>query len=289
MIKPRNSHYRRYLLGVGACLSLAVGAVHGAVVYNFDDLTQGNLTTSNTSGQDGWYRDAALGGPDLQVSSSPVGGPTTNVVTVTYGNPTGRAVRQFGESFFSSDTEIAEVSFTFQKTPLTVSLAFALGNGATPTSFINGNSPSSFSPRLVLANGNQFGITPKTTAGNFGSNVLSSAQSLTVGDWYTVTMTLDFTANGGDGSGSLSYVNLTTNERFDNILTGVNLGLTNNPTTTQPDDWNQVWMRVDQLTSSGPAGTAAFAQFSIAAVPEPTSSSALVGACLRRPDATRTV
>lgn len=270
------SQLRRGILAcTGALLSTWAISAEAAVIYNFDDLNLGSLTTSNTSGQDGWYRDAALGGPDLQVVTAPSGSSTTNAITVAYGNTSERALRHFGESFFSGSETNAEITFTFQKTSLLAQIQFALGNGSTAASNINGNSPSSFSPKLVFqgqGGNNTFGITPKTTSGNFGTSVLSSAQSLTNGNWYTVVMSIDFTANNGDGSASVSLIDLTNNVTFSNLVSGVNLGLTNNPGTSGPEDWNQAWIRLDQVNNPGPTGAAVFTEFSINPVPEPNTA-----------------
>jgi hypothetical protein len=272
------SQLRHALLACTVTALSSLATAQAAVVYNFDDLNLGNLTTSNTAGQDGWYRDAALGGPDLQVVTAPSSSSTTNALTVAYGNTSERALRQFGSSFFTGSETNAQVSFTFQKTALVVNIQFALGNGSTPTSYINGNSPSSFSPRLVLANSNQFGVVAKTTSGAFAAASLSTAQSLVNGNWYTVVMNMDFTANSGNGSASVSLIDLTNNITFSNIVSGVNLGLTNNPATTQADDWNQAWLRIDQLSSGGPAGTAVFTEFSINPVPEPNTAATVAAA-----------
>lgn len=267
------SQLRRGILAcTGALLSTWAISTEAAVIYNFDDLNLGNLTTSNTSGQDGWYRDAALGGPDLQVVTAPSSSSTTNALTVAYGNTSERAIRQFGSSFFDGTETNAQISFTFQKTALLVNIQLALGNGSTPTSYINGNSPSSFSPKLALANGNQFGVVAKTTSGAFATSTLSSAQSLVNGNWYTVVMNIDFTANSGNGSASVSFIDLTNAITYSNIVSGVNLGLTNNPGTSQAEDWNQAWLRIDQLATGGPAGTAVFTEFSINPVPEPNTA-----------------
>lgn len=266
-----------------ACTITALSCVatsQAAVIYNFDALDLGDLTTSNTAGQDGWYRDAALGGPDMQVVTAPLGSSTTNALTVAYTNASERAVRQFGSSFFDGTETNAQISFTFQKTSLLVNIQFALGNGSTPTSYINGNSPSSFGPKLLLQNGNQFGIGAKTTAGAFASSTLSSAQSLVNGNWYTAVMDIDFTAFSGDGSANVSYIDLTNDITHSNILTGVNLGLTNNPGTSQAEDWNQAWLRIDQLVAGGPAGTAVFTEFAITPVPEPSTATAIGAAAL---------
>lgn len=256
-------------------------SARAATIYNFDGLTSGDLTTGNTTGQDGWYRDAALGGPpDLQVVTAPSGSPTSNVLSITYGSSgSARGLRQFGTTFFTGTETNAQLSFTFQKTTLTGAIQLALGNGATPTSYINGNAPADFGPKLIWT-GSQFGIVPKAAAGAFGTSV-GSAQTLTNGDWYTVTLTMDFTANSGSGSGSISYVDLTTNQVFNNVVSGVNLGLTNNGATFQSDDWNQAWLRMDQLTTGGPTGTMAFSNFTINTVPEPNSlGMAFLGLCL---------
>jgi len=276
-MKSTTSQLRHTLLACTVTALSCLATSHAAVVYNFDDLDLGNLTTSNTAGQDGWYRDAALGGPDLQVVTAPSSSSTTNALTVAYGNTSERALRQFGSSFFDGTETNAQISFTFQKTALLAQIQFALGNGSTPTSNINGNSPSSFSPKLLLQNGNQFGIAAKTTSGAFATSSLSTAQSLVSGNWYTVIMDIDFTANSGNGSASVSYIDLTNDITYSNILTGVNLGLTNNPGTSQAEDWNQAWLRLDQIATGGPAGTVVFTEFSINPVPEPTTA-ATVGA-----------
>jgi len=261
---------KSFLVGAALFSLFVSNKLQGAVIYDFSGLNLGNLTTSATAGQDSWYLDSALGGQSLQVVNAPSGSSTTKVLSVAYGNTQERAIRQFGSDFFTGTETAAEMSFTFQMTNLSVGIQMALGNGSTPGTYINGNQSGNFGPRLLFLNSNQFGIQPKTSGGTFGTSVLSSAQTLTLGSWYTVTLIMDLTANGGNGLGSVSLLDVTSGVAK-TVVTGVNLGLLNNSATTGPDDWNQVSIRMDQLSTSGPSGTMVLSQLAINAVPEPAS------------------
>ena len=62
-------------------------------------------------------------------------------------------------------------------------------------------------------------------------------------DWYRIQLRMDFTANAGDGIGSLYFKNLSQNDSSFHSVSGtrnVPLGLTRLPSTARPAHWNAV-------------------------------------------------
>jgi hypothetical protein len=69
-------------------------------------------------------------------------------------------------------------------------------------------------------------------------------------DWYRIQLRMDFTANAGDGIGSLHFKNLSQNDSSFHSLSGtrqVPLGLTRLPATAGPAHWNA--MRITLLSN----------------------------------------
>lgn len=67
------------------------------------------------------------------------------------------------------------------------------------------------------------------------------------GDWLRFTLTMDFTANGGDGAGSFSYQDLTAGGADIAVagLQNVNLKLSNLPASSMPSAWDSMYIRID--------------------------------------------
>ena len=69
-------------------------------------------------------------------------------------------------------------------------------------------------------------------------------------DWYRIQLRMDFTANGGDGVGSLYFKNLSQNDTSFHSVSGtrnVPLGLTSLPADARPAHWNA--MRITLLSN----------------------------------------
>ena len=74
-------------------------------------------------------------------------------------------------------------------------------------------------------------------------------------DWYRIRLHVDFTANGGDGAGSLSYLNLTDGESVYQPVDGlqdVNLNLTSLHPDAAPSAWNAMWLHLRSGGSNVP-------------------------------------
>lgn len=70
-------------------------------------------------------------------------------------------------------------------------------------------------------------------------------------DWYRLQLRLDFTADGGEGLGSLYFMNLTDHDTSFHIVSGMRdrpLGLGSLHPDARPEHWNAMWL---QLLSNG--------------------------------------
>lgn len=90
----------------------------------------------------------------------------------------------------------------------------------------------------------QAGLGTKTYA-DFGSGNAGA-------DWYRLKLQVDLAANGGDGAGTLYYMNLSQGDTGFKAVSGlanVNLGLTAMHPDALPDEWNRMWLHL--LTGGG--------------------------------------
>jgi hypothetical protein len=66
-------------------------------------------------------------------------------------------------------------------------------------------------------------------------------------DWYRIQLRINFLANGGQGAGSLYYLNLSDGDQSYQAVTGlqnINLQLNNLHPQATPDNWNAMWLHL---------------------------------------------
>lgn len=114
--------------------------------------------------------------------------------------------------------------------------------------------------------GPAFGVTTVGTTQHFAIWTTNSISGTPVsqafpsgnktGDWIQLQLLVDFTANGGDGAGSLSFKNLTAGDKKFTTLTSlqsVALGLKAQPLSMAPALWNGMHLYMLMLGSAIPA------------------------------------
>lgn len=271
--KTMTRNVTRNLIGIFGSLAIAGAASAAPVTYNFDALTPGvmavNATPGGAGNQDGWYLDSATTISVPVAATAASGSPTTQVMTNAQG-VAARAIKNFGTAFFTGTETNAQYSFTFQKNTGTFAISMVLaGNGTAGA--INGNALTQFGPRfgLGLSSASTFFISPKNSSGTWGTATTSTAQTMTVGNWYTVTAIFDFAANASDGLGSITLKDITANTAPVTILSNAPLGLNASVTDTNPNQWNQVWFRADPAGAYA-AGSIQISSFTVG-VPEPAT------------------
>jgi hypothetical protein len=184
-------------------LALACVAIPAqATTYTFEGLVGGNLL-----GQDNWlhYNTGANAGGEAQVQA----GTGSNGTTVARSNTGNVQVSRANDANYSfpainsAVTIIQQADFRFNGDENIFMLSTDAANGAifntTPYVGLTGNLTTTAAFRFRLS--------------HFGAafNVLFSdaAPEIEAGDWIRVRTVLDMAANGGDGSASVSYQDLT--------------------------------------------------------------------------------
>lgn len=242
------STYKPYLSFVAFLLTgcLAVSAAQ-ASVYDFENLVNGVL-----QGRDGWLDAPGSGLVVIRTDDTPVNGtqvakPDVGVLSGAPGLLTRVNNASFGFSaFFGTETQVV------LEADLTAEAQTGFGLGAD----VNGNGivtagegelgPVFGALRDAQAGVEQFGI----MAANEGTKYLAPLTTETRccnedSDWYRMQLRMDLTANGGAGSGSLFYMNLTRGDtEFQPVseLQNVNLGLTALLPEAGPTSWNAMWI-----------------------------------------------
>ena len=228
-------------------LTLLAASTSVAVTYTFENLTVGNLV-----GQDNW---ALVGsGSSFQIT----GGVGTDS-TLVFQNPGVSAanfdIRQnngmfsFGSFTGSETSAVLQFDVRVNSTPgENQNFAYYVGdvNGAVSSSpqIQYGNTSSGTNPVFVIVGANSGTATTVSVPG-----------TVNFGDWVSVRLTMDFTANGGDGLGSLSFADLTQATGFTPVsgLQNVALGMQNPPVghgTVTPSAWDTLWLRSDTASSA---------------------------------------
>lgn len=212
--------------------------VLAAAIYTFDG-TSPVLSAGTLAGQDNWR--SVNGSP---VIATGVGINTTKVAKDAQPSP--GVVSRINDSQFSFPAFLGtETSATLQ-----FDARHAIQNSSGGTVFglgydsdsnlTLGNTVSEIGPTFGIQGG-AFMVFP---AGGAAQIVGSPA---VFGSWYQLQFVMDFTANGGSGSGSLFSRNLTLGETtFTSIagLSAVNLNLIGGPT---PTSWDGLYLRVSDI------------------------------------------
>jgi len=226
-------------LGTPSSADIAIQDDETAAIYDFELLSEGDI-----NGQDNWVE--AVTNATVSTDTSSVNG-----TQVVHANATTVA---------AGDTEISRVnddSFSFlplsgtqdricYETTADDNSLFALGqeivaDGLLQTADGEIGVPFGFWERqFIVLIGNS--LVTRAGVADLGTDDL-------ITDWYRLCLDIDFTANGGAGAGSLSYMNLSNGDTTFTAIPGLqdlNLNLSLNGT-PDPTLWNAMflYLRVD--------------------------------------------
>jgi len=167
------------------------------------------------------------------------------VLAAVVASTNGRALRMCSP-FYTGVETAAVMEFDFQLVNSAAGFHFALAGNGEPSTSIDGNSPIKFGPQVVVQGGNNqatFSLLTKTALGVYATAITTPVTSLVNGHWYRVTFQMNFGANTYDGSGSLSYKDLTTGGAATPVsaIQNINLHLTcNSPNFVNiPGNWQR--------------------------------------------------
>lgn len=217
------------LLGIGA------QSAQAALTYTFDSLSTGTL-----SGQDGWTDFFA------DVTNHTV----TSVVPSHLGSPT-NVVTGFDQTARTNDGNYSYAPLSPTDTAAIIQFdvnsmaggdtaVFALGRDLAT---IDGTRHSRLGPQFGIYN-NSFMIRG-AVEGAITTALLSGTDSTS--DWYRMQLVVDFTANGGNGAGSVFVKNLTDGEASYRAIAGlsnINLQILNMEAVSENvSTWNSLYLR----------------------------------------------
>ena len=254
------------VLSLGMALALPVGAAASQSAINVASYDFNSLTGSDTSpfanldGQDNW---TSIG----FISSTPQ--PTWYVgVTDTLGFDGTQALRfqRIGAGYGADASRLNDATFSipdFDDANLGFFQAdfgigywgneFALAYDANSDGVIRKTDPSEIGPRLLVGSHADVQVAVVSADGSITKTPLSNANGAGGGDWLRLRLVIDFTANGGQGSGSVYYQNLTAGDTALHLLAGledVNLGLDSSATDARnPALWNAMWLHMEGATN----------------------------------------
>jgi hypothetical protein len=259
---------KRHLLLVGLVLVAAASQSPAATIYDFEGLNSGQ----DLIGQDGWVIKSTSWTGDIDVASG--SGVNTSQVARGSGTVSGGALRVNDASYSFPSFQGNETNVFMQAdvrlgTSSIRTAMFGLGHDVNGDDYI-GTGPPELGPRfgvgyqdygtdsfVVRAADNTITTRSIATA-NGGASAGSST------DWFQVRLLMDFTADAGDGSGSLFYRNLTAGDTSFSPVTGLqNVDLNLASTETDPTTWDTLYIRLhdgSQIDNLDPTS-----------VPEPSS------------------
>lgn len=238
-------------VALSAAILCAAAAVQAGPIYTFDNLQPGFLV-----GQDNWTPWQSQN----QTVSYRTGSNTTLVAgTPVVGNQAGVVCRVNDSnyafpSYTGTETD-ATLEFDFQYQPnesYDGSPIFGLGTDIDGTNTID--NATEWGPMFGVKR--SFYVTygsPKfhIRAAGAGDHIFSDltvaehvGENAVAGDWLRLRMVIDFTANFGDGSGTLYWKNLTLGNDWTLVedMVDVDLGLSSGPA---PSTWNTMLTRID--------------------------------------------
>jgi len=196
-VRRRNSIGSAGCVAAVLCAAIAIASpAHAASVYTFEGLT----SPADLAPQDNWVHSGTSGTPHIDVISGTNG---SNVAVNT-----GPANAQFATR--DNDGAFSIPGFTGNETDAYIQADFRFINSGNFWFHIRGT--GNLSPGIGLIDDAPSG--PSTPAfavrkGGGGSNLYVAVTGADQGDWLRIRLTMDFTANGGDGFGDISYMNLT--------------------------------------------------------------------------------
>jgi len=221
-------------------LSVALTAVvaRGDVTYTFEGLT----VDAGLAGQDNWGRDAY---PNQLVQV----GTGVNATTVS-GNPSVThgilyRINDAGWNYPAFTGTETNAKAEFDVTYSTIGGPHIMLAG--DTNLDNYIAGSEAGPQFGIANDGKFYV---RNAGFGAENQVPITTEGSPGDWFRVQLVTDFAANGGNGSSSLFYKNLTLGQSTFTPVAGlqnVDVNLTAGPA---PSAWNAIMSRIDTPVSA---------------------------------------
>ena len=199
-------------------------------------LTFNSLSNGSLVGQDGW-----LFSHNAPLVADGAGVDTTKVVTVLQGDAI--AIRPRGVTPTTTNSSVLEFDSNLNSNLGTSLFGLADSTGGNSIAFglnVPGSGP--------LAGTYAFELFDRSSSFNPAHALFSPLPNGTASDWYRIRLNIDFAANSGDGSGSLSYEDLTLGQTAYTPVTGIqdiNLGLTaGNAATLDPTTWTHDWFYV---------------------------------------------
>ena len=225
--------FRSLFVVASFALVASSAALSQAASYTFESLTAGTL-----AGQDAWVDFGGAGSNHSVTTVAPahVGG-STKVATG-----------------FDQSVRVNDGNFSYNPHSATDTAAlmeFDVRAGSGDTAVMALGRDLAFSTHSQL--GPQFGIwgglntfmIRGAVEGGISQAALTGTDS--VNDWYRLRMVVDFTANSGNGAGSLYVRNLTDGEtdfRLAPVLSNINLQILNMETASEnPGSWNSMYLR----------------------------------------------
>ncbi len=271
-------------LGTSAILALCVWTLGGTALgslYTFEDVSTGTL-----NGQDNWAYYPAYPSNGFVVQDGT--GTNTSQVAKSVSSRPAFAIRPNDANFSFAPHSSTETAAVFQydiqaRTTDTVSTYFGCAHDADGSGSINTVNERGPAFGIIKGASSAYGFAIQHLGNSVGDSVVENFATWTAaeraaldGDWLTLRMSVDFTANGGNGAAQLSYMNLTDGETaFSDIGSPVNLGLTTRYTGTyaalaNPANWDT--MAIARGNDTGMAVDNLMPNLDSIAVPEPSSS-----------------
>jgi len=257
----------RQLASLFLCFLLTVtllwtstGPAH-AVSYDFNALSGSDTSPyANPNGQDNWTSEGFI-------FSSPISSWFVGV-SQTLGFDGTQALRfdRIGPGYGADASRINDGAFAIPTFAGLVTEAFfqadfgvghwgnlfALGYDANTDSKIRKTTPNEIGPRLIIGSQSDVGVQVMDATGTITKVPLSNVSAFG-GHWVRLRLVMDFTANGGQGSGDVYFQNLTNGDTSLQPVTGlqdINLGLTpGSGDASDPANWNGMWGHMEGATN----------------------------------------
>lgn len=255
MLRP--SHLLAVLLACLVPCSATFAQAHKASVgiYDFENLK----SSQSLAGQDGWR----------EFTDTPDSQQTINSATLLHALRVSQFARGRGLTARVNDTSFGFAPHSAQNHR--AAMEFDVHPGGGDAMFSLGKDLSASSYDRV---GPQFGFLGKflIRGASFGALYLADLQTGdSLDNWYRLRLEMDFSANDGDGAGTLYAMNLSRGERAFRaraVLSNVNLQLTKMPAESRdPATWNSLFLRggdanfqADNLIPNAPPIAAATAK-----------------------------